>query len=176
MAKRLIWLLIFPLTLFGGNLNIENGSINAHTEVFGDSAIEPSVNTIFTDLNINGDDLESIKGIISFKIMDFVSSNSDRDEHMQEMFEMEKYPDISFVISKVSKQDANYMLEGIMDIHGVKKPLQIPVAIEQNQNRVTMYSNFSVKVTDYGMEPPSLLFFTVRDQVDVNATLNLKLN
>lgn len=176
MAKRLIWLLIFPFILFGGNLNLENGAINAHTEVFGDSAIEPSVNTISADLNIDGDDVESIKGVISFKIINFASSNSSRDEHMQEMFEMKKYPDISFEISKVSKQDNDYILDGIMNVHGVKKSLQIPVSIEKHQDKVTIRSNFMVKVTDYGMEPPSLLFFTVEDQVDVNATLNLKRN
>ena len=174
MAKRLIWLLVFPLTLLSGNLNLENGSIKAHTEVFGDSAIEPAVNTLNADLNIDGNNLESVKGVISFQIKDFLSTNSGRDEHMQEMFEMDKYPSISFEILKISKENQNYMVDGVMDVHGVKKSLILPVDIQQDGNTIIMHSDFMVKVTDYGMEPPTLLFLDVRNEVDINATLNLK--
>ena len=172
MAKRLMFLMVLPLVLFGGNLTLQDGTIKAHTEVFGDSEIEPAVTKITASLTMDANNTESISGDISFNIIDFISSSSGRDEHMQEMFEMEKYPAISFSVEKVTKQNQNYIIDGTMYIHGVSKALQIPATITQSNQTISMHSDFQVKVTDYGMEPPSLLFMDVRNEVDINATLN----
>lgn len=175
MFKRLMFFLALPLIVFGGNLTLQNGLIQAHTEVFADASIDPSVSSINTDLSIQNGDITSLQGIISFKIIDFKSSNSGRDEHMQEMFEMDKFSDISLKINKVSKVHNDYTLDGLMTIHGVSKDIRVNCDITQDKDMITIASNFIVKVTDYGMEPPSLLFFTVRDDVDINASLKLKM-
>ncbi|WP_428738461.1 YceI family protein [Sulfurimonas sp.] len=172
MAKRLMFLMVLPLVLFGGNLTLKDGTIKAHTEVFGDSEIEPAVTKITANLSMDENNLESISGDISFNIIDFISSSSGRDEHMQEMFEMEKYPAISLSIVKIVKEKDNYVIYGTMHVHGISNSLQIPVTIAENNQTISMHSDFQVKVTDYGMEPPSLLFMDVRNEVDINATLN----
>lgn len=174
MVKKLLLLLVLPLVLFGGNLVFQKGLIKAHTEVFGDSGIEPSVSRINTDLMMHDNDLSSIHGKISFNILDLKSSNSGRDEHMQEMFDIKKYTYISLKINSLNKEKDQYLINGILRIHGMNKAVKIPVRINQNISTVTMQSHFIVKVSDYGMEPPSLLFFTVKDAVDINASIVLK--
>jgi len=174
MVKRLMFLLAVPLIVFGGNLTLEDGLIKAHTEVFADASIDPSVSNIQADLSMQDNNIESIKGTLAFNIVDFNSTNSERDEHMQEMFDMKKYANISLKINNIVKKSDVYLIDGVMRMHGVTKPIEINSNIIQNSNKITIQSNFSVKVTDYGMEPPSLLFFTVRDDVDINASLTLK--
>ena len=66
------------------------------------------------------------------------------------------------------------MIEGVLNMHGIEKPIDINSSIVQNGDSVAINANFSVNVSDYGMEPPSLLFFTVRDRVDINASITLK--
>lgn len=176
MVKSLLLLLVLPLVLFGGSLTLKDGLIKAHTEVFGDSAIEPSVSNIHTDLMMNNNNLDSINGTITFNIIDFKSSNSGRDEHMQDMFDMKKYAGISLKINSITKEKNSYIIDGIMSMHGVDKPVKLSSDISKNADDVTIKSNFIVKVSDYGMEPPSLLFFTVKDAVDINASLTLKSN
>ena len=173
MFRRVVLLLVLPLVLFGASLRLDNGVIQAHTKVFGDASIDPSVKKIETDLSMQDNTIDSLKGRISFHIIDFKSSNSDRDEHMQELFEMKKYSDIKLTINNVIPKDKQYVIEGILSMHGVEKPVDINSAITQNGDTVAINANFSVKVSDYGMEPPSLLFFTVRDRVDINASVIL---
>jgi len=174
MVKRLMFLLAVPLIVFGGNLTLENGLIQAHTEVFADASIDPSVSNIQADLSMQDNNIESLKGFLAFNIVDFKSTNSGRDEHMQEMFALKKYPNISLTIDNIAKKSNIYVIDGVMHMHGVKKPVELNSTITQKSGKITIQSNFSVKVTDYGMEPPSLLFFTVRDRVDINASLTLK--
>lgn len=174
MVKRIMFLLVLPLAVFGGNLSLTNGLIQAHTKVFGDTSINPSVKNIQADLSMQNNNITGIKGTISFPIIDFKSSESDRDEHMQKMFSMTTYPSITLQINKVNVQKKHYVIEGILNMHGVKKPIDINSSIMQNGDTVAINANFSVKVSDYGMEPPSLLFFTVRDKVDINASITLK--
>ena len=174
MVKKILIALVFPILVFGGSLSLQSGLIKAHTTVFGDSSIDPAVTNIKADLSMN-DSLESIRGSISFNLLDFTSSNTDRDEHMQEMFELKKFTNISLSIKSINHTEKNnYTLYAIFTMHGVKKPLSIVTTITQNANGIALNANFSVKVSDYGMEAPSMLFFTVRDKVNVNATLQLK--
>jgi polyisoprenoid-binding protein YceI len=175
MFKSLIVLLSFPFILLGANLTLNQGKIQASTEVFGDASINPSVTKINTDLSLTKGDPQSLTGDISFNIIDFTSTESARDEHMQEMFEMKKNPSILLHIDEALPQQMpdTYILKGTLKMHGVSKQIQTTAKIEQKNNHLFINSNFHVKVSDYGMEPPSLLFFTVRDRVDINASLDL---
>jgi polyisoprenoid-binding protein YceI len=173
MVKKIIFLLLLPLAVFGGNLRLTNGLIEAHTKVFGDTSINPSVKNIQADLSMQDANIDSLKGKISFHILDFTSSEKGRDEHMQKMFDMKKYANISLKINKIVQKDTNYVIEGIISMHGVQKPVELNSTIVQNGSVMKIHSNFSVKVSDYGMQPPSLLFFTVRDAVDINASVVL---
>jgi len=174
MFRRIILLLVLPFVLFGANLSFKSGVIQAHTKVFGDSSIDPSAKNIKADISMQYSSIDSIKGTLSFNIIDFKSSNDGRDEHMQEMFDMKKYSSVSLTIDKVTPQNNQYLIKATLNMHGVTKPIDINSTIVQNNGTVTINANFSVKVSDYGMEPPSLVFFTVRDRVDINASIALK--
>jgi len=172
MSKFILFLLL-PLILFGGNLSFKDGIIQAHTEVFGDSAIEPSVKNIHTSLSVKNNDLNSLKGSISFKLLDFKSTNRSRDEHMLEMFEASTFNTVSLTIHNVRQKNSIYILDTTLTMHGVNKDLEIPAKITNNNTTLTLNANFSVKVSDYAMEPPSLLFFTVKDKVNIKANIIL---
>lgn len=173
MVKKLLFLLVVPFALFGQNLSLVDGVLKAHTEVFGDSTIDPATKKIDTDLSI-GDTIESLKGTISINALDLVSDNSDRDEHMYEAIGAQKFTTITFEIKKVIKSKDRYMLGGELTLHGVTKILTLPVSIEKNGVNITLYSKFSIIMSEFGIEPPTLLFLTVRDQVDIDVNLQLK--
>ncbi len=174
MFKKVMVLLIFPLVLFGANLSVKSGVIQAHTKVFGDTSINPSTKKIHADLSIQDGDIASLHGTLSFRILDFTSSKSSRDEHMQEMFEMQKYANIKLTIKKLLPTNGqHYTIKGILNMHGVNKVVSIKSTIVQKGNNITIKADFSVKVSDYGMKPPSLLLFTVRDRVDIDTSVVL---
>ncbi len=174
MNKIFILLLLLPLSLFSQDLQLKNGFIQAHTSVFGDATIEPAIKKITTHLSMDTDSINSLHGTISFNLLDFKSEESDRDKHMLEMFDAKKYTDISLKIQNIHQTaDKEYLLYGMLTMHGVQKAVQLKTKIINDTNTINLNSHFIVKVSDYDMEPPSLLFFTVKDAVSVDANITL---
>ena len=174
MLKKIFLLSVIPFVLLGGELKILNGSIKTHTEVFGDSTINPETTTIYSNLHIK-DSIKSIQGLISIKSKDLISDNKDRDQHMYEAIEAEKYPEIKFLIKNIQKEKENYLLNGTLILHGTPKNIKVLANITQDQNKIIhLNSNFTIKSSEYGIQPITLMFLTVRDEIDIEVSLALK--
>jgi len=173
MFRILITTVIMAICTFANVLQVQEGQIKAHTEVFGDSTIDPSTKNIGTSLTIE-DTIESIKGVVFISSKDLVSDNSKRDEHMYEVIEIESFSTISYTITNITKQTDGYMLHGVLALHGIKKEMDIKADITKENGTVQLKSQFSIKMTNFGIEPPVMIFLTVRDQVDIDINLNLK--
>ena len=177
MAKKLLFCIIVPFTfltqIYAANLDLIQGHIKAHTQVFGDSTIDPETNKVTASLNMQ-EGIESLKGEIKINALDLISDNKDRDAHMYETLGSENFPVISFDLAKIVKIENIYQIEGIMNLHGVTKNFSIPVDITQNNGIVEMHSMFTIKMSDFNIEAPKLLFLTVRDEVDITVDLKLK--
>lgn len=173
MFKILITTAILAIYSFANILQVQEGHIKAHTEVFGDSTIDPQTTHIGTSLTIN-ETIESIKGVIFISAVDLISDNSKRDEHMYEVLNVKNFSTISFTINSITKEKENYILNGILALHGVQKEMNIKAKILKENGTVQIHSLFSIKMTDFGIEPPVMIFLTVRDQVDIDVNLNLK--
>ena len=76
MFKKIVFLIILSLGLcadnYANNLSVTSGEIKAHTEVFGDSEINPTTKDVKANLTI-GNSLESIKGQIFFETLTLIS-------------------------------------------------------------------------------------------------------
>ena len=170
---KVLTLIFLGLGAFASNLNVVKGEIKAHTEVFGDSKIDPSTKQIKADLTID-DSIESIKGKVYFETLSLISETKDRDSHMYELLNEPKYKTISFTISNVKKTEENYEINGTLTLNGVSKPVVAKTIINQENNSVALSGGFSINLTDYEMKPPKLLFLTVRNQIDISYNIELK--
>lgn len=169
---KIVLFLAFSLFAWAGNLNIANGQIKAHTEVFGDSTIDPETKSIQGDLTIDTT-VESIKGKIYFNTLSLVSDKKDRDENMYELLKADKIKTISFDITSITKNNEGYVISGNLNLNGISKNINVKSAITENKNLVTLNGAFSMKLTDFGLKPPTLLFLTVRDQIDITYNILL---
>jgi len=174
--KKLLTILILALPLLASNLTLKDGFVSAHTEVLGDSSIDP----LNTDLkaNISMDDgLESLKGDFSIDMGYFSSDNEDRDENMHETTEVEKFPLAKYTIKKVTKQEGenNYTIAGSLNFHGTDKALSFDAEIIEDSSDLVIKGTSTIMVSDYGVDMPCLggFFLCVDDKVDlfVKATL-----
>ena len=165
--------LIFSLGAFANDLSIIKGEIKAHTEVFGDSEINPQTTNLKSLLTIN-DKVESIKGEIFFDTLSLVSSKKDRDENMYKLLSSEVHKVISFSIKNIVKNETNYDINGVLSLNGVKKEITVKSDINEQNNQIVMVGGFSFNLTDFNLEPPTLLFLTVRNQIDINYNIELK--
>ena len=171
MSKILI-ILCLSLALNAANLNIQKGEIIAHTEVFGDSQISPSTKEINTFLTIQKE-VESIRGKIYFDTITLISQKRDRDSNMYELFNFQKYKNISFDISNIVKNENGYYINGDLTLNGITKNITTNGEIINNKDAILLKGGFSFNLTDFNLEPPTMFFLTVRNQIDISYNIQL---
>ena len=173
--KKLIFLLLITLstTLMAQKLVVNHGIVKAHTEVFGDSSINPATTGIISHLTM-GKDITSIKGSVDVSILKLKSDNSDRDERMAEALESKSYPISTYTFSSVKKSSHGYLINGILNFHGVKKPLQIHATITKHGRKIHFLGKSSFLLSDYKIKPIKLLFLTVRNKIDLAIDVTFK--
>ena len=172
MFKILI-ILCLSLAAIASSLNIKKGEIIAHTEVFGDSQINPSTKEINTFLTIQKE-VESIRGKIYFDTITLISQKRDRDSNMYELLNFQKYKNISFDISNIVKNENGYYINGDLTLNGITKNITTNGEIINNKDAILLKGGFSFNLTDFNLEPPTMFFLTVRNQIDISYNIQLK--
>ncbi len=173
MKKSLLFSLLAASSLMASSLVITNASVKAHTEVFGDSTIDPVTTSLTSRLSMKKG-IESIKGTVDVSIRLLKSDNADRDENMIEAIESNKYPLATYTFKEVKKGSNGYNISGILDFHGVKKPLSITADIVDKGGKVSFKGKGSFNMSSFAVKPPTLLMLTVRDRVDLTITAEFK--
>ena len=175
---RYLFLALFATSiLFSANLAFSSGYVQAHTSVFGDSTINPRSSNITSHLTMDKGDVTTLKGSVDVSLVKLKSDNEDRDEHMYKVLDIKKYTQTTYTIKSVTKNSVgSYNIEGTLDLHGVKKPINLLGEITQKGDNVTIKAKTSFKMSDFGIEPPKLLFLTVRDllEMTIDTTYRLK--
>lgn len=171
MSKILI-ILCLSLAAIASSLNIKKGEIIAHTEVFGDSQINPSTKEINTFLTIQKE-VESIRGKIYFDTITLISQKRDRDSNMYELLNFQKYKNISFDISSIVKNENGYYINGDLTLNGITKNITTNGEIINNKDAILLKGGFSFNLTDFNLEPPTMFFLTVRNQIDISCNIQL---
>lgn len=163
---KLILVALIALSLNAGTFKFSNGKIQAHTEVFGDSTINPFSQYIKSQLSFD-DSIESLHGTITMNVSSLHSDNSDRDKHMYETLHSEQYPMIQVKIISLEKVDDQYKVHALLTLNGVEKPIESMAEIQQQEDHLILKGGFSFLLTNFDLEPPTLVFLTVRDQIDI---------
>jgi polyisoprenoid-binding protein YceI len=152
---------------------------------------EKSLVTFFSEApveNIQADNqktsslFNSSTGDIAFTvpIAAFQFEKSLMQEHFNEKYmETERYPKSTFA-GKITGYDASVGTEqrvtakGKLQIHGVTKEVEIPGTIEKQGDKLVMKSSFTVKLDDYNIKIPQLLWRNIAEQIAVTITLTYK--
>jgi polyisoprenoid-binding protein YceI len=121
-------------------------------------------------------------GDIAFSVpmKDFKFAKSLMQEHFNEKYvESEKFPKATFqgkiVDFKPGTEGVQQVkAQGKLTIHGVTKDIDVPGTIEVKGNKVTMKSKFTVKVADYNIAIPQLVFNNIAEQVEVTIDFTYK--
>ena len=101
MKKVSLVALALVSSLFAGNVSFDSGSIKAHTEVFGDKTIDPFTKKATSHFTMDATP-STLKGSMEISVLDLVSDNQKRDEHMQEVLESSSFPKAIFTLRSES--------------------------------------------------------------------------
>lgn len=116
----------------------------------------------------------------SIPIKEFVFDKSLMQEHFNEKYmESEKFPKATFQ-GKLSGYTADgsgsqpVVASGKLTIHGVTKDVEVPGTFLKNQQQIVLASKFIVKLEDYKVKIPQLLWKNIAESVEVTVDFTLK--
>ncbi|MCE9581382.1 MAG: YceI family protein [Planctomycetes bacterium] len=99
------------------------------------------------------------------------TGDADRDKEMHEAhLETGKFPDMKFEVVSVTLGEGEAMtMKGTIEIHGVKKELEIPCTLQQRRDRkIHVKGEVRSKMSDFGIKPPSKAgFINVDDEIRI---------
>ena len=124
-------------------------------------------------------------GEVAFKVpVKPIKTDKDkRDEHMYELLEAEKNPNVvfdgklidDFYFDKKTVQTVR--VQGDFTLAGTTRQITVPIDLKLvSEGEIQLYASWSLLITDYGLEPPSIVFVKVNDKHDlsVDAVLQAK--
>jgi polyisoprenoid-binding protein YceI len=118
--------------------------------------------------------------VFSIPITEFRFKKSLMEEHFNEKYmESDKYPKSTFQGKLVGFDPSTVGIQqvkasGKLMIHGVTRDVEVPGTIEKQKDKWLMKAKFIVKLVDYKIEIPQLLWQNIAEQVDVTAEFTFK--
>lgn len=124
----------------------------------------------------------SATGAIAFSvpIVEFQFEKSLMQEHFNEKYlESEKYPKASFQGTIADfKMDAigeqKVQARGKLTIHGVTNEITVPGTFQNKDGKVLMAAKFIVRLEDYKVEIPQLMWQNIAEEVEVSLNFIFK--
>lgn len=153
-------------------------SEKSHVTFFSDGAIEDITAENAKSSSIFNAATGDI--VFSIPIKDFEFAKSLMKEHFNEKYmETEKFPKATFqgkitgfTASATGEQQA--VATGKLTIHGEVHEVSIPGTIETKDKSLVMRSKFMVKLEDYKIAIPQLLWQNIAEQVEVKIEFTYK--
>ena len=176
MKKILLWVLFLVVAL------------HASAQKY---VAESGVITFFSDAVIEDIKAENkkVSGIFhtetndiafSVPIQEFQFAKKLMQEHFNEKYmHSEKYPKGTFA-GKIEGYNASsngsqeVKAVGKLTIHGVTQTVAIPGTIEMKDSKLVMKAKFMVKLADYKIDIPRLMWQNIAEQVEVSVDLTFK--
>ena len=116
----------------------------------------------------------------SIPIREFKFAKSLMQEHFNEKYmDTEKFPKSTFqgkITGYVSSTSGTQVVraQGKLTIHGITKDVDIPGTVEFVANKIMLKSNFMVKLDDYSVSRPKLLWQNIAEEVKVSIDFTFK--
>ncbi len=118
---------------------------------------------------------ESIeKMAILVYVKDFDSNNSNRDAHALEVLEALQFPQVKFFSEKISINNEQVNLEGTLDFHGEKAPLEIVGKANWFENKLKLSGNFVIQPTKFKVELPTFMMIPINDKLEFDFELTFE--
>lgn len=130
-----------------------------------------------------------MKGIVDFSAANLSNSrfettvavktintgNEERDEDLrtEDFFEVDTYPTIRFVSSRIQKSGSNYQVTGTLTIKDVSKVVSIPFSVAQSGNTKTFTGKLKIKRKEYNVGN-SYGFFMIGSDIKIEIVCVVK--
>ena len=104
-----------------------------------------------------------------------------RNRHMRENYlETDKYPLTYYkgkIVDSTKINDSEFSVtsDGKISIHGVEKPLTVQAKIYKHDDQFRIKSQFDVKLSDFNIKIPSIMFYKINEDISLKLNFYIKL-
>ncbi len=115
----------------------------------------------------------------SMKVEDLKSEHSSMDDNTYEALKSDKFPNIKYEMLKTlstKKEGANYTIQtsGKLTIAGTTKDVNITVKAIKTGTAVQFSGQYTLNMTDYGVDPPTAVWGTIKTGNEIIVKFNVE--
>ena len=132
---------------------------------FSGSGAEGTFQGLTGTIEFNPDQLKQARFDVSVDAATIETGNNTKNKHArgENWFDVERYPEIKFRSSKVTKDGNNYQMTGTLTLHGVEKEIAFPFTFTENGGSGLFEGTFTVDREEFGIEGPFISFMVSDD-------------
>ena len=129
-------------------------------------------------IDLAGNIVEASRVAIDIDTASVVTDEDQLTGHLKtpDFFDVAKYPKATFVSTKIEPNTAGgvtHSITGNFDLHGVKKSITFPAAIQVAPDSVSVNAEFAINRKDFGILYPGKADDLIRDGVVIKLTLKV---
>lgn len=118
--------------------------------------------------NVSGNAIQDIQySMVSKSIK---SGKGPMDTNAYKAMQADKYPNITFSASSINIGKGT--MTGKLTVTNITKTISLPVNVTKAGNTYTVWGSAAIKMTDFGVTPPSFMMNTVKTGNDITITVN----
>ena len=123
----------------------------------------------------------TVSGELFVDVAGFRSGIGKRDANVRELLESDKYPRIKFTLFNIEPNSnlnpeslsGVYFVTGNLEIRGRTKEVSFPVVISPKGKKLAIDGSFFMRLTDFGVTPPTVLIFVGQASDEVALSVHL---
>ena len=124
---------------------------------------------------------QGVTGALRVRVTSLRTGVDGRDRDMLRLLASARYPEIVFTLERAEasfasitdRADVLLTLHGVMSIRGVDRPMTFPGRARFREDKLWVRGESELRLSDFGMTPPSRFFFRVRDRLLVGFDVTL---
>src|SRR6476469_4482255 len=113
---------------------------------------------------------------LSIPVSQIDCKNGKMNDHMREALKAEKNPTITWKLSSYRVDGTAVVMNGTLTIAGKENPIELRGTGGLDNGTITLKGTKVLKMTDFGVKPPSLMFGTMKVAEPVTVSFDLVLN
>jgi len=121
--------------------------------------VKGAFNDFSGSISYDADDITKSTVNVTIKVESIDTNDESRDDHLRnpDFFDVEKYPEITFVSDKIEKNDDGLIVHGKLTMHGITKEIAIPFTIAgpitgpRGNTRMGVEASLKIDRKDFGI-------------------------
>jgi len=165
---------IFSFTLKAQVYFSDQGEVNFHSET-GIHGFTGTSNHLTGQIDLAKN---TVDFFVDLETLD--TGNGKRDRDMRETLETDKYPFAEFFgmltsdFDSTSDDPQEVSVTGTFTLHGIEKQIEVNGMIQKNDTGLMVKAAWTLRLEDYNIKPPRLLFIKVAQEQKINFEILLK--